>query len=234
MKSTVDEIRARFDKDVERFSVLQTGQSATMDAPLGLELICSAAGAVSPKAKRLLDIGCGAGNYSLKMLEKVPGMDVTLVDLSRPMLDRAVQRVSAATKGKVVAIQGDIREVDVKPGSLDVAVAGAVLHHLRTDDQWRAVFAKIFRALSPGGSFWIWDMVEGEFPAVQSIQWKRYGEYLAKLKNEAYRQEVFAYVEKEDTPRSLMFQVDLMRSVGFSGVEILHKNSIFAAFGAVK
>jgi glycerol uptake facilitator-like aquaporin len=34
MKSTVDEIRQRFDADVERFSNLDTGQSATVDAPL--------------------------------------------------------------------------------------------------------------------------------------------------------------------------------------------------------
>ncbi|MGI6419673.1 MAG: hypothetical protein ACOX1P_28900 [Thermoguttaceae bacterium] len=33
-KSTVDEIRQRFDADVERFSNLETGQSATIDAPL--------------------------------------------------------------------------------------------------------------------------------------------------------------------------------------------------------
>ena len=33
-KSTVDEIRERFDNDVERFSNLATGQSATIDAPL--------------------------------------------------------------------------------------------------------------------------------------------------------------------------------------------------------
>src|SRR5687768_11443821 len=33
MKSTVDEIRRRFDADVERFSNLETGQSATLDAP---------------------------------------------------------------------------------------------------------------------------------------------------------------------------------------------------------
>src|SRR5687767_3928615 len=34
MKSTVEEIRQRFDADVERFSTLETGQSATVDAPL--------------------------------------------------------------------------------------------------------------------------------------------------------------------------------------------------------
>ncbi len=39
MKSSVDQIRSRFDQDVERFSNLETGQSATIDAPLSLELI---------------------------------------------------------------------------------------------------------------------------------------------------------------------------------------------------
>jgi tRNA (cmo5U34)-methyltransferase len=60
-KSSVDEIRARFDNDVERFSNLETGQSATMDAPLVLELIVQAAKATTPAAQRVLDVGCGAG-----------------------------------------------------------------------------------------------------------------------------------------------------------------------------
>ncbi len=42
-KSTIDEIRDRFDKDVERFSNIETGQTATMDAPLAMELITNAA-----------------------------------------------------------------------------------------------------------------------------------------------------------------------------------------------
>ena len=58
--------------------------------------------------------------------------------------------------------------------------------------------------------------------------------YLAGLKDEAYRDHVFAYVAKEDTPRPLLYQIDLLRSVGFSKVEILHKNGCFAAFGAIK
>jgi tRNA (cmo5U34)-methyltransferase len=233
-KSTVDEIRERFDHEVERFSVLQTGQSATMDAPLALELICTAAAGATPGAKRLLDVGCGAGNYSLKMLEKFPNLDVTLVDLSRPMLDRAQQRISAATKGKIVALQGDIRQLDLADGSFDLIVAGAVLHHLRSDDEWRSVFAKLHRSLTSGGSFWIWDMVDHDLAAVQALMVRRYGDYLSTLKNAAYREEVFAYIQKEDTPRSLLFQIDLLRQTGFRAVEILHKNAVFAAFGAVK
>jgi hypothetical protein len=36
-----------------------------------------------------------------------------------------------------------------------------------------------------------------------------------ELKDEAYRDHVFAYVEKEDTPRPLLFQLDLLRQVEF-------------------
>src|SRR3954471_11774078 len=95
-KSTVDEIRARFDHDVERFSNLETGQAATIDAPLVLDLITSAAAVTTPRAGSVLDVGCGAGNYTIKLLEKLPGLSATLIDLSRPMLDRAVERVTAA------------------------------------------------------------------------------------------------------------------------------------------
>jgi len=234
MKSTVEQIRERFDNDVERFSNLETGQSATVDAPLALELIAAAAAATSPHARAILDIGCGAGNYTLKLLEGLPGMDATLVDLSRPMLDRAVERVSPATSGQVQTLQGDIRELEIGEGSFDVIVAAAVLHHLRDDAEWRAVFTKFYRALRPGGSIWISDLVEGSIPEVHDLMWTRYGEYLTGLKDEAYRDHVFAYIEQEDSPRPLMYQVDLLREVGFGTVEILHKNSCFAAFGAVK
>jgi tRNA (cmo5U34)-methyltransferase len=234
-KSTVDDIRRRFDQDVERFSNLETGQSATVDAPLVLELITTAAAAVDPDARDLLDVGCGAGNYSLKLLERLPGMNVTLIDLSGPMLERAVQRVNATGAiGAVTAMQGDVRDLDLGAARFDVILAAAVLHHLRDDSQWRAVFAKFHRALRPGGSIWIADLVSHTFETVQDMMWQRYGDYLTQLRDKRYRDDVFAYIQKEDTPRSLAFQLDVLRDVGFQQVEVLHKNNCFAAFGAVK
>jgi tRNA (cmo5U34)-methyltransferase len=233
-KSTVEEIRRRFDADVERFANLETGQSATVDAPLAMDLIVRAAAAVTPAAAHVLDIGAGAGNYTLKLLELLPELNVTLVDLSRPMLDRALQRISEATTANVSTIQADIRKVRLGEDRFDIILAAAVFHHLRTDAEWHDVFAKCYAALRPGGSLWISDLIDHATPAVQSLMWQRYGAYLAGLKDEAYRDHVFAYIEKEDTPRPLLFQIDLLRSVGFSAVEILHKNGCFAAFGAIK
>jgi tRNA (cmo5U34)-methyltransferase len=231
-KSTPEEIRRRFDADVERFSNLETGQSATIDAPLGLELIAHAAAAVNPTAEALLDIGCGAGNYSLKLMQVLPLRRVTLIDLSRPMLDRAVERIGGAAA--VTAIQSDIREAELPAETFDVAVAAATLHHLREDAEWDAVFGAVWQSLNPGGSFWIWDLVSHELSSVQSLMWRRYGEYLTGLKGPAYRDQVFAYVEAEDTPRPLVWQLERLRAAGFAAVEVLHKNACFAAFGGVK
>src|SRR5258705_342145 len=89
-KSTPAQIRQRFDNDVERFSNLQTGQSAQIDSPLILDLISSSAAATNPTATHLLDVGCGAGNYTLKLLQLLPNLNLTLIDLSQPMLDRAL------------------------------------------------------------------------------------------------------------------------------------------------
>ncbi len=234
MKSTVDEIRRRFDNDVERFSNLETGQSATVDAPLAMTLVSQAAAATTPHARHVLDVGCGAGNYTLKLLERLPNLDVTLMDLSQPMLDRASERVSKATAGHITTIRGDIREVALSDEHFDIVLAAAVLHHLRTDQEWREVFAAFHRVLRPGGSVWVFDLVESSIPAIQHLMRQRYGEYLTQLKNESYRDHVFAYIEKEDTPRPLLFQLDLLRQVGFGQVEVLHKNVCFAAFGALK
>lgn len=230
-KSTVDEIRQRFDSDVERFSNLQTGQEATVDAALAMDLVARTAAAVSPNARHVVDVGCGAGNYALKLLQYLPDLNVTLVDLSGPMLDRAVERVSTATTGRVTAVQADLRELALEENSADVVLAAAVLHHLRTDAEWDAVFGSFAKWLRPGGSAWVFDLVASSIPAVQSLQWERWGEYLCTLRDESYRDAVFDYVEKEDSPRSLVDQLDRMRAAGFASVDVLHVSHCFAAFG---
>ena len=233
-KSTTQEIRERFDGDVERFSNLETGQTAAIDSPLMLKLVAEAASLVSPQARNVLDVGCGAGNYTIKLLDRMPNLDATLIDLSQPMLDRARQRVTACSQGTIETIQGDIREIDLGADQFDVILAAMVLHHLRTDDEWRAVFTKLFRTLRPGGSVWIVDHLRHDTPEIQKMMTAGWGRYLVDLKGESYRDSVFAYVEKEDTPHTLLFQTDLLREVGFQSVEVLHKNNLYAAFGARK
>ena len=113
-------------------------------------------------------------------------------------------------------------------------VAAAVLHHLRTENEWKCVFTKLYEALKPGGTLWIYDLVQHAMPEIEREMWQRYARYLVNFGGEAYREHVLAYIEQEDTPRSLAFQLDQMRAAGFHDLEVLHKNVSFAAFGARK
>lgn len=234
-KSSTEEIRARFDADVDRFSNLETGQAAAIDAPLMMDLISESAVKLTPRIERVLDVGCGAGNNSLMLFQKyASAFQSDLLDLSRPMLERAETRLKKAGIREVSTWHADIRQANLPAESFDVIIAAAVLHHLRDEEDWLSTFSKIFSLLRPGGSFWVSDLVSQETSTIHELIWKRYEMYLETLGGKAYCQRVMEYIALEDSPRPLTYQLDLMREVGFTHVEVLHKNSCFAAFGGLK
>lgn len=131
-------------------------------------------------------------------------------------------------------LQGDIREIVLTNNHYDIILAGAVLHHLRNDTDWETTFKKLYNILKPGGCLMISDLITQDTEILNDYIWERYGDYLESLNRKEYRQKVLDYVEKEDSPRSMNYQLDLMKQVGFRKVEILHKNMCFGAFGGIK
>jgi tRNA (cmo5U34)-methyltransferase len=231
-KSTVEEIRQRFDHDVERFSNAEVGQSSTMDAEPVLDMLTASLAAANPAAESILDIGCGAGNFTVRVLRRLPGLQCTLVDLSQPMLERAHDRVTEAGASSVTPRQGDIRDIELEPASYDIVIAAAVLHHLRSRAEWHALLQRLYGSQRPGGSFFYFDLIRHEHPAVDRLQWKRYAEYLKGLGGSSYQQRVFDYIEREDSPESPLFIMDALREAGYGVVDIVHKNGPFAAVAA--
>jgi len=233
-KSSPDAIRNNFDQQVERFSNLETGQTTAIDSPLCMELVARSAALLNPNAKRIMDLGCGGGNYAVKITSFLPDVDCTLIDLSANMLAKAEERVAANITGKVLAIQGDYREIPLEENAYDVITAGTTLHHLREDEEWESVFTKVFKALKPGGTFWINDIVISE---TEEITGMMLGGWLSMLKKQITQEEIEMYMERyesEDTPRTLSYQLDLMKQIGFRETIVLHKHFNFAAFGARK
>lgn len=233
-KSSIEAIQQRFDQDVERFSNLDTGQAATIDAPLAMELITQAAVHATPNIRHVLDIGCGAGNNTIKLLHSTNGFNCDLVDLSAAMLQKAQERIAPINPKTTQIFQGDFRTLGLPKAQYDVILAAAVLHHLRDDDDWQTAFEKIYSLTAPNGSVWITDLVAHATPAIHCLMWQRYGAYLQSINGTAYQEKVFEYIDQEDSPRPVTYQLDLLRQVGFTHVELLHKNSCFAAFGAIK
>ncbi|MDP3432164.1 MAG: methyltransferase domain-containing protein [Bacteroidota bacterium] len=234
IKSTSEAIRENFDQQVERFSNIETGQSTAIDSPLCMELVARSAALLNPDARRVMDLGCGGGNYAVKVTSLLPDVDCTLIDLSANMLAKAEERVRENITGMVTTIQGDYRDIQLEENAYDVITAGTTLHHLREDQEWEMVFTKIFKSLKTGGTFWINDIVIGETDEINQIM---LGGWLSILKKQVSPEEIEMYMgryETEDTPRTLSYQLDLMKQVGFSETIVLHKHFNFAAFGARK
>lgn len=233
-KASIDTLRQNFDEQVERYSDIETGQTTAIDSPLCMELISSAAKLTNPNASHFMDLGCGGGNYAVKLTSLFPGIKCSLVDISSNMLQTAQKRVSETTSGKVTTLQGDYRELELGENQFDIITAGTTLHHLRGNEEWELVFEKIYRALKPGGSFWINDIVISETGDINNMMLSG---WLSILKKQVSESEVKMYMdryESEDTPQTLSYQLELMKDIGYSKTILLHKHFNFAAFGGIK
>ena len=105
---------------------------------------------------------------------------------------------------------------------------------MRDDQDWETTFQKLYDWLKPGGCLMISDLITQETDAINDYVWERYGNYLESINGKDYREKVFEYIEKEDSPRSMTYQLALMEKIGFSKTEILHKNMCFGAFCGIK
>jgi tRNA (cmo5U34)-methyltransferase len=170
----------------------------------------------------------------VKVSSFLPAVDCTLIDLSDKMLEKAKERILENISGKVTVIQGDYRDIEFGVNIFDVITAGTTLHHLREDQEWESAFSKVYRALKPGGTFWINDIVISETDEINRMMLQG---WIGELKKHHSQEEVEMYLnryETEDTPRTLTYQLDLMKKVGFKETIVLHKHFNFAAFGARK
>jgi len=233
-KSSVKEIEKYFDDFVDRFSNLKTGQRSVVDAPLMMDLLVSAATRSTLNIRNVLDIGTGAGNLTIKLSQKAAPFNCDLIDLSQPMLHAAKKRVAQYNGGNIRTFHGDFRKLDLPENNYDVVLAAAVLHHLRDDQDWENVFKKIYRLTAPGGSVWISDLVSHETEPIQELFCEQYANFLISLGGESYQKQLFKKIDKEDSPRPLTYQIELLKKVGFDQVELLHKHTCFAAFGGLK
>lgn len=91
---------------------------------------------------RVLDAGCGTGQLAATLAADA---DVLAVDLSAESL--AVLRERRAP---LLAVQGDLTRLGVRPASVDAVVSNIVLSHLPDDMVLRAL-GELHAALRPGG-----------------------------------------------------------------------------------
>ena len=103
------------------------------------------------RGKRLLDLGCGAGENSVYFAKK--GALCVAADYSPGMVEVALQ-LAAANNVKISGRTMNAIALDCPDNTFDFVYASNLLHHL-PDPQ--AVILEMHRVLKPGGKACFWD-----------------------------------------------------------------------------
>ena len=140
---------------------------------------------VSPQSHRLLELGCGTGELSWRLLHHCPDAHLVALDYSPRMIEMARAKLTQAQLNhRVTFVQGDFGawargEITEQVGTdFDGCVSSLAIHHL-TDGMKQQLFSWIRQNLNPGGCFWNADPILQESAQLEPIyqtlreQWTR-------------------------------------------------------------
>ena len=183
-------------------------------------------------APRVLDIGCGTGTITAKLLARCPRAEIVCLDQSENMLSYARERLSGHKK--VSFVFADMAQYEF-PGKFHAVVSSLALHHLFTDSDKKALYARIFDALAPGGVFRNADLVLGENEYTTAMYLEQWRAFMLKTYSPEEIEARFMKVhEEEDSPASLSAHMAWLAQAGFSEVDVFWKYFNFAVYGGVR
>lgn len=122
--------------------------------PCGLSSVKAAIGVAAknlqkePKQVRLLDCGCGTGNYLNELYTEVGSAKG--LEFNEGMLSQA----KAKNMKGVVLEQGSVLDIKQSDASCDTVIMTQVLHHIESEHHQLA-FDEMSRVLSTGGTLWL-------------------------------------------------------------------------------
>lgn len=116
---------------------------------------------------RLLDVATGTGRLPSFVKDNWPRLDVTLLDLSRPYLDRALAALSRWSR--VHAVQAPAEALPFPDGGFDVVTSVFLLHELPRKVRVQAL-REMARVLKPGGLLVLVDSLQlGDRPRYEGL-----------------------------------------------------------------
>jgi tRNA (cmo5U34)-methyltransferase len=181
-------------------------------------------------AKRILDLGAGSGLFTEVVHRARPEAEIHLMDFSEPMLALARERLRrlGEPSGCFSYEVADYTSTALQQ-ELDAVVSALSIHHLE-DEAKRALFAKVFAALKPGGLFINADHVAGPTPELELVYQER---WLAAVRANGASEEQIAdslYRQQEDRRASVQDQLRWLTEAGFVATDCWYKDGSFAVF----
>ncbi|MBE9000279.1 class I SAM-dependent methyltransferase [Nostoc sp. LEGE 12447] len=192
---------------------------------------------------RILELGCGTGELSLKILKRFPNAQVIALDYSPRMLQFAQDKITASGYQKRwVATQADFGDWANNPEKLDIGsefdacVSSLAIHHLQ-DEMKLKLFSRIAASLTQDGCFWNGDPILPESSALAEVyqaareEWSvEQGTNLTEIRAKLGASSTQGY-SSQDQLASLDAHLQMLSKAGFKTVAVPWKYYGLAVLG---
>ena len=222
MKRHLDVDAERYDVEIRRFIPHYEEMIAT-----GVEVLS----ALAPATGRVLDLGGGTGALSSALLDGLPGVQVTVLDVDTDMLREARRRLARYDE-RVSFQEGSF--LDPLPAA-DVVVASLALHHVHDLKIKTELYRSIHKTLSPGGVLLNLDAAVTEGARLNGLVFDRMTERMRDHGiSDAEARAHFAAWAEEDRYFPLDAELAALREAGFGEVECFWRRQLCAVTCALR
>ncbi len=180
---------------------------------------------------KILDLGCGTGNLSQKLLLAYPNARISCVDMAENMLKMAKAKLKGSRN--VLFWQGDVRDLSCRE-KYDCIVSSMVLHHVEGREKPR-LYRKLRNCLPKGGVFLCVDIFLSSNRHLQELYMDKWKEFMrANGLPEKKVNNMLRRHQKEDRPVVFTEELEILRRAGFKEVDVILKHYNFAVYGGMK
>ena len=116
---------------------------------------------------RLLDLGGGAGSYSIALCKANLGLEARIVDRKEPLEIAARVIAENGLEDRITLVEGDFDRVDLGSDSDVVLISGVAL--IVSEEECRSLFRLAYDAIAPGGMLILQDFMRLDYSAKRSF-----------------------------------------------------------------
>lgn len=177
----------------------------------------------------VLELGCGTGNLTLRLVERYPGSSMVVVDAAPEMVEVTASRAGGRVEGRV----GTFEEVALEPGRYSLITSCISLHHV---EDKRGLYQRLLEALSPGGHLVFADQLRGGTERLHRINWERWLEFCRSgdTCTDEEIQGLLDHAEAHDHYTPLVEHFRLLEAAGFGELDCVWRNWIWGVLSARK
>ena len=203
-------------------------------------------------SRRILELGCGTGELSVKILNRCQDAQIIALDYSPRMIEAARKKMQLAVyEQRWNGIEADFGEWANNPEKFDIGtefdacVSSLAIHHLG-DEMKAKLFQGIAKSLKSGGCFWNVDPILPESPVLAEVyqavreEWaQKQGTTMEEVRSRlASNSDSVDYsssygYSSQDQLATLDTQLQMLAKAEFKTVAVPWKYYKFAVFGGI-